>query len=255
MFSVRRLFVPALVFGAVLVGGSAAQAQMGGGGFGGGGGGGGMANFDPTAIRDMLMQRFQQQLGATDEEWKVIQPPFMKVMQLQLDTGQGMMGALRGLGRGPGGPGGNQVNQMIQMFFGTTEPSMVSRREDDLQQAIDNNAAPEKIVAGGALLADAQDDGILIAVDVDAHDFLHVSRFLAFDPELLARARPISCLAGGQGFFESCGVHEGDHEHASGIGIDGDGGDQAVLIELEVEGGAEFLFGGSGHEEFSGRNA
>jgi hypothetical protein len=104
-----------------------------------------MPNFDPTAIREMLMQRFQQQLGATDEEWKVIEPQFLKVMQLQLDAGEGMFGALRGLGRGPGGPGGAQMNQMIQMFFGETEPSKVTRMEDELQQAIDNNMAPEKI--------------------------------------------------------------------------------------------------------------
>ncbi|HVX83637.1 MAG TPA: hypothetical protein VH253_02360 [Phycisphaerae bacterium] len=148
MFAMRRTGVALVGLCAVLAGGAASFGQVGPGGGGGGGGGfggGGMPNFDPTAIREMLMQRFQQQLEATDDEWKVIEPKFLKVMQLQLDAGEGTFGMLRGLGRGPGGPGGAQMNQMIQMFFGETEPSKVSRLEDELQQAIDNNMAPEKL--------------------------------------------------------------------------------------------------------------
>src|SRR5579884_2357473 len=85
----------------LVIGGLAgtAQAQMGGGG-------GGMGGFDPTQIRDRMLQQFQQQLGATDEEWRVIQPQFMKVLVAQMDSGQGMLGMLRGATRGMGGRGG-----------------------------------------------------------------------------------------------------------------------------------------------------
>jgi hypothetical protein len=117
------------------------RAQAGGGGFGAGG-------FDMTQMRTMMMQRFQQQIEATDEEWRVIEPRFMKVLQLQMDAGQGLPGMLRGVARGGGGrggAGGANVNQMIQQFFGQTEPSMVERRLDELQKAIDENASAERL--------------------------------------------------------------------------------------------------------------
>jgi hypothetical protein len=118
-----------------------ARAQAGGGPGGGPGGG---FNFDPSAIRERMEQQFQQQIEASDEEWRVIEPRFIKVLVLQMDTGTGIMGALRGAGRGRGGgAGGATINTFINQIFGITEPSTVSRRLDELQQAIDNNASAD----------------------------------------------------------------------------------------------------------------
>ena len=70
----------------------------GGGGAGGGGGMGGGGNF-----QQMMADRMKTTLGATDEEWKVIEPLFTKVSDLQRQT-RGGMGAMMGGGRrGRGG--------------------------------------------------------------------------------------------------------------------------------------------------------
>ncbi len=99
-------------------------------------------------------------------------------------------------------------------------------------------------------LPNVNDDGVLIAVDGDVDDFLCVAGLFALDPEFLTEPRsnrwPLAC---DQGLVECGGIHEGDHEDFVGVGIDRDGGDQAVGIELEVEGIAKFLFGGGGHRK------
>jgi hypothetical protein len=125
---------------ALMVCAGTARAQAGGGG-----GGGGFAGIDPTAIRQRMEQQFQQQIEASDEEWRVIEPRFMKVLILQMDAGTGIMGMIRGAGRGGrgGAAGGANVNQFINQIFGITEPSPVTRRLDELQQAIDNNASAD----------------------------------------------------------------------------------------------------------------
>ena len=119
----------------------AARAQMGGAGM--------MGGMDTTAIRDRLLQQFQQQIGATDEEWRVIQPAFMKVLVAQMDSGQGLLGMVRGMGRGAGGRGGAgggfNMDQMLMSIFGINEPTTVMRREDELQQALDNNASADRL--------------------------------------------------------------------------------------------------------------
>ena len=94
--------------------GSLAMAQPGGGGGGGGGGGrGGRGNFDPAQFREMMMNRIKEQLGATDDEWKVLQPKIEAVQTAQQDSRGGMM---MGFGRrgGPGGPGGDQPQTALQ---------------------------------------------------------------------------------------------------------------------------------------------
>jgi hypothetical protein len=64
---------------------------------GGQGQGGPPPDFNPQAMRQRMMDRMRDRLGATDEEWKVLSPKIEKVMTTQRD--------LRG-GGGPGGPGG-----------------------------------------------------------------------------------------------------------------------------------------------------
>ncbi len=103
--------------------------------------------FDPSRMRAMMMERIKEQMGATDEEWIVIEPLLSDVMEKQRSAQGGLM---RGLMRpprdqqpgqppadfdgpppegmppqgGPGGPGG-------PMAFDNNESSA-------LQTALDN---------------------------------------------------------------------------------------------------------------------
>src|SRR3954452_22088638 len=66
----------------------------------------GGGNFDPAQMRQRMMDRLKEQLGATDEELQVLQPRIEKVWQLQRD----MSGGGRGVFRGHRGPGNNNNN-------------------------------------------------------------------------------------------------------------------------------------------------
>ncbi len=86
---------------------SYAQAPGGGGAAGGangggrGMGGGGWGNRDMSQWRAAMNERLKADLGATDEEFKALQPKIEKVQQLQRDL---MSGRFRGFGgRGMGG--------------------------------------------------------------------------------------------------------------------------------------------------------
>src|SRR6185437_9890444 len=89
------------------------QAQPGGNGNGGGqpgqpGGRGNRGNFDPAQFRQRMLQRIQEQLGASDEDMQALGPKIEKVVQLQRDAGgRGGFGGRRG-GPGGGGFGGAQ---------------------------------------------------------------------------------------------------------------------------------------------------
>lgn len=50
--------------------------------------------FDRSRMTDMIKER----MGATDEEWKVIQPKFEKVSEARRETMGGMFGSSRGRG-------------------------------------------------------------------------------------------------------------------------------------------------------------
>ncbi len=110
---------------ALMVGGLSLAQQGGGGGQGGGrrggqggGPGGGFqggpgGNFDPAQMRQRMMERMKEQLGADDAAWKVLEPRLTKVMELNRQTAGGrggMFGMMFGRGGrgGPGGPGGDQ---------------------------------------------------------------------------------------------------------------------------------------------------
>lgn len=105
-FGTMALAAIALV--ALMAGSAFAQAQGGGGQGGGGRGNRGNrgGNFDPAQFRQRMMDRLKQDLGANDDEWKVLQPKVEKVMEAQRaarDTGR--FGGFGGRG-GRGGPGG-----------------------------------------------------------------------------------------------------------------------------------------------------
>ena len=91
-------------FAVILLGAISCFAQDRGGQGGPGGGpgaqgqqGGPPPDFNPQAMRQRMMDRMKERLGASDEEWKVLSPKIEKVMSVQRD--------LRGGGGGPGGPG------------------------------------------------------------------------------------------------------------------------------------------------------
>lgn len=125
-------------------------AQQGGGGAGGGGaggGGGGGRNFDPAAMRQRYMDRIKEQLGASDEDWKTLQPKIEKITTLQRDS-RGFGG---GFGRNRGGAGGGADNAPAQPL------SDVAQKVKDLQTALDNkDTKPEVIKEKLAALRDAR---------------------------------------------------------------------------------------------------
>ena len=86
-------------------------------------------NFDPAAIRERMLNGIKERLGATDEEWKVLQPKIEKVMATQRDGRTGGFG--RG-GRG-GDRGGNNTNAAP-----AGEQSAVAKASADLRAALDD---------------------------------------------------------------------------------------------------------------------
>jgi hypothetical protein len=63
--------------------------------------------FDPERMRQMMEQRLREQLGATEQEWKVLGPCVMEVSQLRRElSGFGRGGMFGGgmFGRGRRGP-------------------------------------------------------------------------------------------------------------------------------------------------------
>ncbi|MGC4034225.1 MAG: hypothetical protein QM754_21305 [Tepidisphaeraceae bacterium] len=132
---------------------SYAQNQGGGGGNGGGGGGGGRqqrgggnggggGNFDPAQFQQMRLERIKEQLGAQDDEWKVIEPKLSKIMDAQRQAmagGMGMGGGRGGRGGGGGGgPGGGGQEQTPTTKVG------IARAELDKATKSDS-ASPEDI--------------------------------------------------------------------------------------------------------------
>src|SRR4051812_17853048 len=92
-------------------------------------------NFDPAQFRQQRMGRIKEQLGSSEDEWKVLQPKIEKVMEVQRLSFAGFGGG-RG-GRGPGG-GGGQDNQ-------PTTP--MAKASADLRTTLENKDAPADEIA------------------------------------------------------------------------------------------------------------
>jgi hypothetical protein len=140
---------------ALMVGGLALAQQGGGGGRQrgqGGGQGGPGGNFDPAQMRQRMMDRMKEQLGADDAAWKVLEPRLTKVMEANRAVGgsrggmMGMMGGMRGQ-RGQGGPGGDQGGQQAPRGRGPQgEQTAVDKAVTDLRTTLENSSAsPEEI--------------------------------------------------------------------------------------------------------------
>jgi hypothetical protein len=99
------------------------------------GGGPGGGNFDPAQMQQRMMERYQEELGFTnDTEWDAVKPLVQKVMDARRDVGMGGMGRMFG-GRNRGGNGGGPGG-----MFGQTNPE-----QEALQKAIDDNAPSAQI--------------------------------------------------------------------------------------------------------------
>ncbi len=63
--------------------------------------------FDPEQMQARMMERMQEVMGSSDEEWKVLQPLVTDVMEIQREARSGGGFGFMMMGRGgPGGPGG-----------------------------------------------------------------------------------------------------------------------------------------------------
>ena len=128
-----------------------AQAQQGQRGQRGGMQGG--RQFDPERMRQMMDQRMREQLGATEQEWKVLGPRVTKVMELSRQTrgggrggmmfggmgGRGgmMPGGMGGRGAGPGGGRPGAPDRQL---------TAVEKAQEQLRTLLDNRAAtPDQI--------------------------------------------------------------------------------------------------------------
>jgi hypothetical protein len=117
-----------------------------------GGGGGGGGQFDPAQFRQRMMDRLKEQLGASDDEWKAIQPKVEKVMDAQRDARSGGGGFFFGGGRGGpgggrGGPGGGGGGGRGGPGGTPGEQTAVGKAMADLRSALDEKSTPADEIA------------------------------------------------------------------------------------------------------------
>jgi hypothetical protein len=103
-----------------------------------------MQSVDPSIIRKAAMARYmerlRQQLGASEEEWKVLEPKVDKLLQAQQEVRAGIRG-IGGGGIGGGGRGGG--------FLGANsgEPSEVEEAASALREAARDPDVPARDTA------------------------------------------------------------------------------------------------------------
>jgi hypothetical protein len=94
-------------------------------------GGGAGDRPDRAQMRERMMNAVKEQLGASEDEWKALQPKVEKVMTAQRDMG-GRFGGFSGRGRGEGGD---------------QPQSKVSQAQRELRTALENRSAPAEEIA------------------------------------------------------------------------------------------------------------
>jgi len=114
----------------------------------GGDRGGDRRGGDAAEFRQRMEERLREQLGTTEEEWKVLQPKLEKVMTARRDTMGGGFGFGGFGGRGPRGDDNNSSQQR----------SAVQTASAELRTTLENkDAAPEEINAKLKALRDARE--------------------------------------------------------------------------------------------------
>jgi len=138
-------------------------------------------NFDPAEMRQRMMERWKEQLGADDEAWKVIEPRLTKVMELSRDAmpgGRGMFGfGMRGGPGGPGGRGGDNANRPRFPGQENREPTAGEKAAEALNTTLENQSASaetikQQLTALRAARVKAQQD--LAAAQQDLKQILSV---------------------------------------------------------------------------------
>jgi hypothetical protein len=87
-------------------------------------------------MQQIMEQRIQRQIGASDEEWKKIGPSVMKVSQLNQQVSGGGMGGMFGGRRGP----------MPGRMGAQGQPTELDKATEQLETLLDNDSAkPEDI--------------------------------------------------------------------------------------------------------------
>ncbi len=164
MFKKKVIFsVVVCLLAALLVSQGLSQPAQQGQGRGRGGqnqGQGGGRQFDPEQMQRMMEQRTQEQLGATDAEWKEIGPFVMKVQELsRQSTGRGRMmfggmgGRQRGMREDRPGQGDRPRGRQGQ----DQEITAVEKASEELSTLLENaSATPEQIKEKLGVLREAK---------------------------------------------------------------------------------------------------
>ncbi|MCE5184705.1 MAG: hypothetical protein LLF76_01085 [Planctomycetaceae bacterium] len=97
--------------------------------------GDGPRGFDSQAMQQRMMERMKEQLQASDDDWKVIEPRLSKVMTLSRQT---LMGRFGGMGRRGFGPGGDRP----QRQDADQSDNPVQKAQTNLEQTLTNENAP-----------------------------------------------------------------------------------------------------------------
>lgn len=118
--------------------------QRGGGGANGGGpGGGGPGGGGPAQFQQRMMERMKTELGATEDEWTVLEPKIQKVMDINRDLQAGPMGGMGGRRGGAAAPAAAEGE--------------VAKATAALRETLQNtDATPEEITTKLTALRDAR---------------------------------------------------------------------------------------------------
>src|SRR5439155_1513392 len=94
------------------------------------GGRGGPGGFDPARAREWMNTQIKEQMGANDDEWKVIEPKLTKVMDLRRDAG--------GFGRGGFR---RRDDNSSSSSADDNQAGPVEKAQRELRQTLDNKEA------------------------------------------------------------------------------------------------------------------
>jgi len=131
------------------------RGQRGAGGAGGAGGG----NFDPAQMRAQYMTRLKEQLGANDDEWKVLEPKITKVMDASRAASTRGGGFTGGRTRGGNNGGGGGAAPAAPAVDPNASP--LAKAQAELRAVVADKDAPasaytEKLAAYRAALQKAK---------------------------------------------------------------------------------------------------
>ncbi|HEY3320918.1 MAG TPA: hypothetical protein VGP72_10675 [Planctomycetota bacterium] len=103
---------------------------------------GGQRRWDPEQFRQRMLDSIKEKLGASEEDWKALQPKVEAVQKLQREA---MSGRFRGFGRGRGGPGGGAPGA-TPAAGDQAQKSEIEKKTDALQTLADTKDADPKAV-------------------------------------------------------------------------------------------------------------